>query len=116
MFEANILKVCERDRGVMLTLFLQPELEYFQGHFPERPVLPGVVQTHWAIHYGKRYLNLPVRIKKLEVIKFKHIIKPGMEIELDLELKANGKLSFSYRCDADVMSSGRVVYPEQELA
>ena len=112
MFEADIRDIEKGTNTLTIHFYTQPELEYFKGHFPGRPILPGVVQTHWAIHYGATYLGLPDTIKRLEVIKFKNLIQPDMELSLRLELKANGKLVFQYLCDSNVMSSGRIVYPE----
>ena len=112
MIEAVIRSVDQQEKTLIVNLNIPPELDYFQGHFPDRPVLPGVVQTHWAIQYGAQYLELPDRIKKLEVIKFKNLIRPNMEIALKLELKPSGKLTFSYSHEGNVMSSGRIVYPE----
>ena len=116
MIEAVIRHKRQAEHHLFMTLFIPPELDYFRGHFPNRPVLPGVVQTHWAILYGCQYLNLPDRIKRLEVIKFKHLIRPEMEIDLSLELKANGKLNYRYMLADDVMSSGRIVYPDPATA
>ena len=112
MFEAVIKNIQRDGNSLIIHLYIQPELEYFRGHFPGRPILPGVVQTHWAIKYGAIHLKLPEQIRRLEVIKFKNLIQPDMEITLELVLKPNGKLSFRYLSDGDVMSSGRIVYPE----
>ena len=112
MIEAVIRSMVQEEKALTIHLYIPAELDYFRGHFPDRPILPGVVQTHWAINYGADYLGLPRRIKKLEVIKFKNLIRPEMDLELKLELKPNGKLAFSYLCDENVMSSGRIVYPE----
>ena len=116
MFEATIKNVDKNvdkdDNALTIIMHLPEELEYFKGHFPGRPVLPGVVQTGWAITYGARYLGCPEQVKKLEVIKFRQLIRPGHDVELHLERKANGKLNFTYRQDGEVMSSGRIVYPE----
>ena len=30
-------------------MLISPELDWFRGHFPDNPVLPGVVQLHWAV-------------------------------------------------------------------
>ena len=108
--EAIVRCVDKRENGVTLCLYISDQLHWFRGHFPGRPVLPGVVQTHWAIGYGARYLNLPTRINKLEVIKFKKLIRPEMEINLQLDIKPNGKLAYSYQHNGDEMSSGRIVY------
>lgn len=108
--EAIVHGVDKREHGVTLRLYIFDQLHWFRGHFPDRPILPGVVQTHWAIGYGARYLNLPTRINKLEVIKFKKLIRPDMEITLQLDIKPNGKLAYSYQHNGDEMSSGRIVY------
>lgn len=108
--EAIVRSVEQRENGVTICLYISDKLHWFRGHFPGCPILPGVVQTHWAIGYGAQYLNLPSRISKLEVIKFKNLIRPDMEITLQLDIKPNGKLVFSYHHNNDEMSSGRIVY------
>ncbi|WP_066017329.1 hypothetical protein [Endozoicomonas atrinae] len=112
MLEPLVETVEKSGQSVQLTLFVPEELSYFRGHFPGHPVLPGVVQTHWAIGYGAQYLGLPQRIKRLEVIKFQNLIQPKTRLTLKLELNSKGKLVFSYDQQGRVMSSGRIVYPE----
>ncbi len=114
MHKPVIHDVDKQDGKVIMHLSIPAELEYFKGHFPGNPVLPGVVQTHWAIHLACDYLGTPDTIKKLEVIKFQNLILPNMELLLTLELKANGKLQFSYQCGEKRMSSGRVVFRGEE--
>lgn len=110
MDEPVTCSVEQEENSVTLSLFIPDELHWFRGHFPEYPVLPGVVQTHWAIGYGNQYLGLPVRIKKLEAVKFKNVIRPEVTLTLRLSLSPNGKLVFSYHQNTQEMSSGRVVY------
>lgn len=112
ILEPLVEKVEQSGQLVRLALFIPEELSYFRGHFPGHPVLPGVVQTHWAIGYGAQYLGLPQRIKRLEVIKFKNLIQPETQLTLKLELNDKGKLVFCYDQQGLVMSSGRIVYPE----
>ena len=42
---------------VSIDIHIQSDLSWFVGHFPQQPVLPGVVQTHWAVSYT--HLTLP---------------------------------------------------------
>lgn len=99
------------------TLFLELpyNLYYFDGHFPGNPVLPGVVQTHWAIHYGKELFNIQGEFSHLEAIKFQHIITP--ENTLTLKIKYNedkNKLTFSYSATNIKYSSGRVAFKDSQ--
>ena len=94
-----------------LTLQVPDNLYYFNGHFPGNPVLPGVVQTHWAIHYARRHLNLERIFAGLEAVKFQHIIQPGAIVTLELQwLAEREKLHFSYHSPTARHSSGRVTF------
>lgn len=104
-------------QGTVLQLGLEipPNLVYFEGHFPGNPVLPGVVQTHWAIHYAREYWGDLGSFAGLEAIKFQQLIGPGARLMLELEYAAHkGKLYFSYRPEAGLaaatlFSSGRIL-------
>ncbi len=116
MDEASLVSVADLDDGISLTLRLTEKLSYFQGHFPGQPILPGVVQSGWAVLYGHRYLGLPEHIQALEVLKYRKVIQPGDEITLNLQKKPSGKLVFQYTKGDDVLSSGRLVYLTVEEA
>ena len=112
---ANI-KLAEVEKGAPLdetTLLgiIQKELIYFDGHFEGNPVLPGVVQVHWAEAFGRRLLKLSGQFKCLEVIKFQKIIVPGHNINIILKYDdAKDKLSFKYESERGVHSSGRICF------
>ena len=41
-----------RADSVTLILQIDAGLFWFQGHFPHLPILPGVAQLDWVMHYG----------------------------------------------------------------
>ena len=41
---------------VEIVLSLDPALFWFRGHFAVQPLLPGVAQIDWAMHYATRLL------------------------------------------------------------
>jgi len=43
-----ISESCDGD-SVVLKCFIPQDLDYFNGHFPQTPILAGVVQLHWAV-------------------------------------------------------------------
>lgn len=84
---------------VELLLTIDSDIRYFDGHFPQAPILPGVVQVHWAEHYSREYFaaQMPARdsFSQLEAIKFQHIIHPGQQVRLTLTWLADKhKLNF----------------------
>ena len=101
----------EGDLKVTLKLRLPADLLYFKGHFPGAPILPGVVQTDWAIHYGRELLPVQGEFKALETLKFQQILQPGQTPELELEYRPEkGALSFRYVSAMGKHSSGTVVF------
>jgi len=95
--------------GVELSLSIPPHLVYFDGHFDAVAIVPGVVQIHWAMHYGQRYLALAGRFARMEAIKFKELLQPGQALQLRLRYSAaRQKLDFCYYADDTEFSSGRI--------
>src|SRR4051812_19780069 len=85
------------DGRVELELRVPPELDYFAGHFPGMPILPGWGQIDRAIRLGRA--RLPVRggFVAAEQLKFLSIVRPGAQLTLTLELSAEkAKLKFGY--------------------
>ena len=96
---------------VLLELTVPATLFYFDGHFAQAPVLPGVVQVDWAIHYGRRYFALAPAFNGMNALKFQQVIRPEQPVRLELSHDgANGSLSFRYFSDAGQHASGRVLF------
>jgi 3-hydroxymyristoyl/3-hydroxydecanoyl-(acyl carrier protein) dehydratase len=87
------------------------KLIYFEGHFDQAPILPGIAQTHWAIHYGREAFAFGGNFVRLEVVKFQSVIFPDSEVSLELKYDLEkGKLTFKYVSIAGVHSSGRICF------
>ncbi|RLA16676.1 MAG: AMP-binding protein [Gammaproteobacteria bacterium] len=98
------------DQHLRLTMRIPKDLLYFDGHFDEVPVLPGVVQIHWADHFARQELFLEGDFLRLEAIKFKQIIRPNQEIILDLSFNIDRhRVDFNYYSKITQYSSGRIV-------
>jgi len=102
---AQILSVARHPDKVCIELDIRPDLVWFEGHFPECPILPGVIQTHWAITYGCEHYDIRGQFKSLGNVKFMKVIVPGARVMLELTFK-RGKLVFRYLHDGAVCSQG----------
>lgn len=101
--------------GAELTLFIPPDLAQCEGHFPGQPVLPGVVQVDWAVMLAARHLGLAIDVAQKLQVKFRRITQPGMTVVLRLQhVAARGRLTFEYRHDDDILSSGSIALPPTE--
>ncbi|MQA19153.1 AMP-binding protein [Rugamonas rivuli] len=95
---------------VLLEVDAPADLLYFDGHFDVAPILPGVVQVDWAIHYGRQYFSLPPRFLGVNALKFQQVIQPELPVQLELvHDTAKGCLQFRYLSDAGQHASGRVM-------
>jgi acyl-coenzyme A synthetase/AMP-(fatty) acid ligase len=95
----------------VLQLEVADSLPYFDGHFPDAPILPGVAQIEWAIRFGRELFALPPHFLRMEAVKFQHIIQPGARIRLELGYNAErGSLSFKLLSASATHASGRIVF------
>ncbi|WP_448564089.1 ApeI family dehydratase [Thalassotalea ganghwensis] len=109
----DVIEILSQKDEVSLRLFIGENIEYFEGHFPQAAILPGVVQLDWAIHYAKQHFILASSsVKNVEVLKFQVVIAPNSEVTLSLSQKSPHKFTFSYSSNKGVHSSGRIVLEE----
>jgi acyl-CoA synthetase (AMP-forming)/AMP-acid ligase II/3-hydroxymyristoyl/3-hydroxydecanoyl-(acyl carrier protein) dehydratase len=108
--EPELLSQQQIDDELRLELLVPPDLAYFSGHFPQTPVLPGVVQVEWAMNLGQHWLDLPPRFAGMEVLKFQQLVRPGDQLVLTLRFDSErSKLHFAFRNAEAACSSGRIV-------
>ena len=90
-------------------LDIAADLNYFNGHFPEQPVLPGVTQLDWAIKLGCAHFGYNVDVATLEVLKFQQLMLPGTQVDLSISHNAaKAKLVFAYSDGDKRFASGRI--------
>lgn len=107
----QVKHVEQNDEQVVLSLVIPADLYYFEGHFPDAPILAGVVQVHWVMHYIEKYFDLSVEEHvSIDALKFQVIIAPSYEVTLTLKKISDIKIGFSYSSEHGAHSSGRAVY------
>lgn len=101
--------------GVQLAFDVPLDLPVFSGHFPNLPVVPGVVQIEWAVAQARIHLHPRLRPGTIENLKFQRLMRPGDCAVLALRWDASrDKLTFSYHLAGNPCSSGRIVCTENE--
>ena len=97
----------ETDAEIAFTL--APELIFFEGHFPERPILPGVAQAHIAALIAKRLWGQGPSDANLSKMKFKRVLTANERVTLHLKRDpARGRVSFRYRLGETEISEGEI--------
>ncbi len=105
-----VLSSQDNDGGIVLTLKVPRDLRYFDGHFDQSPILPGVVQLQWAERYARERFQLNGDFVRLEALKFQKIATPGITLTLELSFsEKNKKILFKYTSSVGQHASGRIV-------
>ncbi|MBT3980141.1 MAG: beta-hydroxyacyl-ACP dehydratase [Bacteriovoracaceae bacterium] len=76
------------EKGLLkVSLSIAADLPYFDGHFPDNPVLPGVAildATLWVI---RSFMDRDeIEYSTIKNAKFMSVVKPGDQIDLTIEI------------------------------
>ena len=86
-------------------------LAFFDGHFPDFPVVPGTVQLGWAIQGLEALQGRTAQVRSVEALKFPALLRPGDVAVLKLEVSENGsRMHFDLEAPGEttrVFASGR---------
>lgn len=105
----DIVEQSMSDSRLILKLRINHDIRYFEGHFDEMPVLPGVVQLNWAIEYAVKYFEIDFNLVSVDVLKFQKLLLPDSDVTLTIHMKTAQKFEFCFYNGDDVYSSGRIV-------
>ena len=105
---------CEGNRILCKKTFRADEY-FFAGHYPDNPIVPGVLQCEAAMQAGAILLTrifdpeelvgrLPV-VAKLEKVRFKEMVRPGETLMLEVKFKS--KIAGIYFLHAKVTANGK---------
>ncbi|MEA3083931.1 MAG: hypothetical protein QOC89_1628 [Paraburkholderia sp.] len=94
-------------------LRVPPTLVHFAGHFPGLPILPGVVQVHWAMRLATEHVPAVRTLASIDRLKFMAPVPPGAVLNLTLAHDAERRrVQFAYRLSGRECASGVIVYRE----
>ena len=93
---------------------LEPNLLYFQGHFPQMPILPAVAQLKLLMDCVHE-LEPQLQFVGAPAMKFTHVLRPHDQVRLELK-RVGTKLSFTYyvlHAHHEIMASSGHITLEQ---
>jgi len=95
---------------VCFGLGISEDLSWFRGHFPDMPILPGVVQLHWAVVVARAVFEFPDSPLEVKRLKFKNVVIPPMELELSVCVHEPNEVQFEFHSSDEKYSLGRLVF------
>ena len=103
-----------QEMSIHASKYLSPDLDLFQGHYPDFPILPGVIQCEMALQAAAILIskmhaidgeNVPVATR-LNNVKFKHMVRPGDTANIYVEMTE--RLSNAFYLSGKVVVDGQV--------
>lgn len=77
----------------LTTLKVSKDHKIYKGHFPNRPVTPGVVLMQLFKEEAERILDRKLQLVRAENVKFIAVFDPNVseELQLECQLEENGE-------------------------
>ena len=111
LFVDKIIEIT--DTKIKATRKINPQEEYFKGHYPGNPIMPGVLICEAIFQSGAILLSrimgqvddgVPVLVR-INNARFKSMVKPGDTLELEAEVVE--KVSSAYFLKGKASVDGR---------
>ena len=94
--------------SLVAEMVFPPDGEWFAGHFPDFPVLPGVAQLFFLRRFARRaFADFP-DAGLYRRIKFRRLVRPNERVRLEVVRKGPCAYSFTMSVDGSIVSSGTV--------
>ncbi|MGI6513630.1 MAG: 3-hydroxyacyl-ACP dehydratase FabZ [Syntrophomonadaceae bacterium] len=100
---------------------------FFQGHFPDNPIMPGVLILEALAQVGActilsldEYRNRIAYFAGIDGVKFRRMVLPGDQLRLEVELLRMtgrfGKASGRALVDGDLVAEGEFMFALEKTA
>ena len=93
---------------ISLDIQVPSESNWFSGHFPGEPILPGIAQLGMVFDAINRSEGRNIKITGIRRVRFKQIIRPDDPLHLTIKPHKNGSGAYDFRIqvNAELACSG----------
>lgn len=106
-----VADVARDARGVGCELRVPYDLPIFRGHFPDKPIVPGVLQVGWAATMSRDHGLAEGPLTGIPAAKFNRLVRPGMRLLARIELGPTaGQVQFRYTYRDAAVTTGRLQF------
>lgn len=111
----TVLSIEVEDQQIHASIKLNPDHPVYQGHFPEQPVVPGVMQLQILKEILEQQVHQKLQVNNISQVKFLNMIIPGNQpLLLDIRLHTTDdeqvKVDASIRIDERIATKVKATY------
>ena len=96
VFQFQAISYNPEEKTAECLLKILPDNPYFQGHFPDKLVLPGVAILDASIEFIRRNFGVH-SLQSIKAAKFMGVLEPGMEISLHVRKEKGDEWRVEWR-------------------
>jgi len=85
---------CYPGKSIIALKNLTINEQFFQGHFPGKPVMPGVLMLEtlvqaggWLIRQSEDFAHSAILLKEVRAIRYNSFVSPGNTLKVDLTVR-----------------------------
>ena len=79
---------------------------FFEGHFPGRPVTPGVMLIDRAVSAARNMSGRNIVPKSIRKVKFSNPVLPDETVKLKMDRRGEGEVAYLFSKDGVPCASG----------
>jgi 3-hydroxymyristoyl/3-hydroxydecanoyl-(acyl carrier protein) dehydratase len=100
----------DSDRAITAEVQVSADGVWFDGHFPNMPILPGVAQLTLVAELLKRAMKRSIMIRSVSRVRFKQMIRPDDTICVSLAPTPKDAATYGFRLSngSEVVCSGTI--------
>ncbi|MES2830990.1 MAG: hypothetical protein V4695_03250 [Pseudomonadota bacterium] len=87
----------------------------YAGHFPDKPILPGVVLLDEALHAIGHYFKADLSACVVKTAKFLSPVQPGEAVMVSFTAASNNLVRFELHSDTRLVATGVLCLPNVML-
>lgn len=80
--EASIQEMTQAPVRYEASFTVPPHLKFFEGHFPDNPILPAFASIEISLALGRDLKLIPEKVNKIPNAKFLATVKPNTPVKV----------------------------------
>ena len=111
------VRIAQTDTRAAYSVFVPGNSPFFEGHFPDFHLLPGLTQVQWTIELARESFPLPPVFCGINNLKLTKPVLPGANVLVELQKGTQeGAVKFVWSVNGTPCAKGTLLFCPQEPA